>query len=170
MFEEYEKLCRQPTIDASRRRLELDANDKCARSLTTTDGGTTQLSAAVNEESFDQKLNRNEDHAKLSKNRTAVFQPCDVGKGHRGQRQQTRKLSREPPPTLSIAPYFDKGYYKKRDEGKLNLVSWKLQELRSAVSRTPDIQQIVYQKRGVIESFVITGWLDRERLCKGPTS
>jgi hypothetical protein len=54
-----------------------------------------------------------------------------------------------------------------RDEGKINLPSWKVQELRAAVARTPDVYRIVYHEKGVMKSFVIPGWLDSETL-QGP--
>ena len=97
--------------------------------MTTIDGGTTQLAAAISEEYFEEKFERNEDHAKLSKNRSAVFQPADTGKGHKGQRQQTQKLSRQPFLTLSIGDHFDNEYYKLSNEGKVNLLSLKSREL-----------------------------------------
>ena len=67
MFHKYEKLCRQPTAEASRRRLEVDPNEVYVCFVTTTDSGTTQLAAAISEESFEEKFERNEVHAKLSK-------------------------------------------------------------------------------------------------------
>ena len=96
MFEHYERLCRQFAADASRRRRNIDPNDPFGRFVVTTDGGPTQLAATLTKESLDSKARRNEDFAKLSKNRTTVFQPADQGKGngHMGQRQQTRKLSK----------------------------------------------------------------------------
>lgn len=93
MFKKYEELCRQPTADAARHLLGLDPGSTHSRFVSTTDDGITQLGAVISGDSFDDKLSRNEVHVKLSKNRTAVFQPCDTGKGHRGMRQQTQKLS-----------------------------------------------------------------------------
>ena len=135
--------------------------------MVTSDGGITQLAAAINDKSFDQKRDRNEDYAKLSKNRSAVNQPCDQGNGHKGQRHHIHKLSHQLKPRLSIASNFDKKYYEEHDKGKLNLASHKLQELRAAVSRTPDVIRIVYHENGVIKCFVIPGWLDKETF-QGP--
>ena len=68
MFKGYQTACIQPAVDAAQRRLELDPDDPLARSASTTDRGVTRLMAAISEELFDQKLTRNDDHAKLSKN------------------------------------------------------------------------------------------------------
>ena len=116
---------------------------------------------------MEQKVKRNEDYAKLSKNRTAIFQPADQGNRHRGQCQQTRKLSREPAPTVSLGPTFDEGYHEKQNLGILNLKSHTVKDVRNVVSRTPDVIRKVYYENGVMKSFVIRGWTDKETL-QGP--
>jgi hypothetical protein len=96
-------------MDDSRRRLRINHSDACVRVVTTTGSGTTQLATLISEELFDQNSDRNKDHDKLSKDRTAVSQPDDASNGHRGQRQKVQKLRCQPVPTLSVAPSFDKG-------------------------------------------------------------
>jgi hypothetical protein len=97
-------------MDDSCRRLEINHSDACVRFVTTPGSGTTQLATLLSEELFDQNSDRNKDHDKLSKDRTAVSQPDDASNGHRGQRQKNHKLSCQPVPTLSVASYFDKGF------------------------------------------------------------
>ena len=55
MFKEYQTSYIQPTVDAAWRCLELDPDNPLARFVNTTDGGVTQLAAAISEESFDKK-------------------------------------------------------------------------------------------------------------------
>ena len=89
MFKGYQTPCIRPTVDATWCRLELDPDNPLTRFVNTTDGGVTQLAAAISEESFDKKLSRNQDHTKLLKNQTDLCQPCDTGYGHKGTCHQT---------------------------------------------------------------------------------
>ena len=92
-----------------------------ARALITKDGGITQLNATVHEDAFQGMAARNETCAKLAKNTSGVFQPCDTGEGHSGQRSALNKLSKEPEPTLGICVHFDKQVQGIRDLGQLNI-------------------------------------------------
>ena len=55
MFKEYQTSYIQPTVDAALCRLKLNSDDPLARFVNTTDGGVTQLAAAISEELFDKK-------------------------------------------------------------------------------------------------------------------
>ena len=154
-------------MDDSCRRLRINHSDACVRVVPTPGNDTTQLATLLSEELFDQNSDRNKDHDKLCQDRTAIFQSDDAGNGHRGQRQRIQKLSCQPVPTLSVARTLARGSKTKCDEGKINLASWKLQELRCVVARTPDVHRIVYHRKGALESSVIPGWLARETL-QGP--
>ena len=89
------------------------------RALITKDGGITQLNATVHEDAFQGMAARNETCAKLAKNTSGVFQPCDTREGHSSQRCVIKKLSKEPEPTLGICVHFEEQVKEIRDLGLL---------------------------------------------------
>ena len=126
-------------MDADWCHLELDFDNLLTRFVNTTDWGLTHLAATIRKESFDKKLTRNDDHAKLLKNQNTVFQPCATDYRHKRTYQQTQELSRTPVLTPSVGPKFDKAYYKLHDEDKANLPSWKVHELQDAVDQASNV-------------------------------
>ena len=79
----------------------------------------------------------NETHAKLARNTSGVFQPCDSGEVHSGQRYAIKKLSKEPDPILGIYVYFDKQVQEIHDLGLLIIDAQTFNEIRGMACRSP---------------------------------
>lgn len=162
MFEEYAKTVLEPSIDAARSRLGVDPETSMGRAVTTTDGGGTQLKSITSKKSLERKDQRNETAAKLSKQTSTVFQPCDQATSHRDQRQSSKKLSKEPVTNLACLRAIHSGLQGLTDTGRIKIDSKKFREICGMVARIASAVAIANTEKKVIDGFIGPGWTDRQ--------
>jgi len=118
------------------------------------DGAGPQMDAVLDPVAALERHERQEVDLKSSKGRTAIVAACDTGTGHRSEKQQAKRLSKESLPSSHLVPKLEAAYKEAKEEHGISFAPAKLNNMISLAAWTPTIKRKSYSEDSIQDSFV----------------